>query len=104
MHNFCTLIGVLHRPSYTSLKLEHGETIVPRYFFDVRDRTGLHRDEFGDEFDSFEEAREQCQGILPDIARHELPDGDLHVISCDVRDDDDHVVYRGEITFKGMEF
>ncbi len=76
---------------------------MPRYFFDVRDGRGLHRDEFGDEFDSFEEAREQCQGILPDIVRNELPDGDLLVVSCDVRDDADQVVYRGEITFKGVE-
>ncbi len=74
---------------------------MPRYYFDVRDGSGFHRDEVGDEFNGFEEAREQCQVLLPDIAREKLPDGDLHTITCDVRDEAKRVVYRGEITFRG---
>ena len=74
---------------------------MPRYYFDVRDSKGFHHDPVGDEFDLFEEAREQCQSLLPDIAREELPDGDLHTITCDVRDDAGRVVYRGEITYRG---
>lgn len=66
---------------------------MPRYYFDVRDCKGLHRDDVGDEFDSFEEAREQAQALLPDIARDELPDSDLHTIGCDVRDDTDRTIY-----------
>lgn len=73
-----------------------------RYYFDVRDGSGFHRDEFGDEFASFEEARMQAQSLLPDIAREEMPDGELHVITCDVRDEADRNVYRGRLTYEGM--
>ena len=78
-----------------------GGVIVPRYYFDIRDSGGFHRDEVGEEFDSFESARVECQGLLPDIAREELPDGDLHTVTCDVRDEADRLVYRGRITYDG---
>lgn len=74
---------------------------MPRYFFDVHDGQGFHRDDVGDEFDGFDDARQQCQALLPDIARDELPDGDLHEISCDVRDETGRVVYRGEMIYRG---
>ena len=74
---------------------------MPRYFFDVRDGKGFHRDDVGDEFDGFDDVRQQCQALLPDIARDELPDGDLHEISCDVRDETGRVVYRGEMIYRG---
>ena len=74
---------------------------MPRFFFDVRDAQGFHRDEIGDDFADFEEARDQAQALLPDIARAELPDGELHVITCDVRDSTGHIVYRGHLTFEG---
>lgn len=75
---------------------------MPRYYFDVNDSSGFHRDEVGDEFASFEDARTQCQSLLPDIAREELPDGDLHTVTCNVRDDTGRIVYRGEITYRGI--
>ena len=74
---------------------------MPRYFFDIQDAKGLHRDDVGDEFADFEEAREQAQGLLPDIAREELPDGELHKIVCEVRDETGRAVYRGQLTFHG---
>ena len=74
---------------------------MPRYYFDVTDSKGFHKDEFGHELAGFEEARQECQGFLPDIAREELPDGDLHTIKCAVRDETGRVIYRGEITYKG---
>ena len=74
---------------------------MPRYFFDVRDGQGFHRDAVGDEFDSFDDARQQCQALLPDIARDELPDSEHHEISCDMRDETGRVVYRGELTYRG---
>ena len=77
---------------------------MARYYFDVHDEKGFHRDDIGEEFNSFEEAREQCQALLPDIAREELPDGDLHTITCDVRADTGRVIYRGEITYRGRRF
>lgn len=77
---------------------------MPRFFFDVRDAKGLHRDVIGEEFESFEDARQQAQALLPDIAREELPDGEYHLILCDVRDEDDRTVYRGEISYRGTRF
>ena len=77
---------------------------MPRYFFDVRDNSGFNRDEFGDVFGSFDEARIQAQSLLPDIAREELPDGELHQITCDVRDEAGETVYRGELTYRGTRF
>ena len=77
---------------------------MPRYFFDVRNNSGFTRDEAGEEFVNFEEARAQAQALLPDIVREELPDGELHQISCDVRDDAGTLVYRGELTFRGTLF
>ena len=74
---------------------------MPRYYFDITDNRGPHRDEFGTDLSDFEEAREHCQSLLPDIAREELPDGELHIITCDVRDDTGRVVYRGKITYEG---
>ena len=71
---------------------------MPRYYFDVRDEGGFHHDAVGD---TFEEARDHCQTLLPDIAREELPDGELHIITCDLRDETGRVVYRGKITFEG---
>ena len=75
---------------------------MARYFFDITDGTGFHPDDFGDEFAGFEEARAQAQSLLPDIARAELPDGELHIITCDVRDDTRHIIYRGKLTFEGV--
>jgi hypothetical protein len=77
---------------------------MSRYYFDVRDSSGFHRDEFGEDLDSFEAARMQCQCLLPDIAREELPDGEVHSITCDVRDEADRVVYRGKLTYEGTRF
>ena len=71
------------------------------YFFDITDGKGFHRDDFGGEFASFEEARDQAQSLLPDIAREELPDGELHQIACEVRDDTGRIVYRGKLTYEG---
>jgi hypothetical protein len=77
---------------------------MPRFYFDVRDNGGFHRDEFGDDFVDVDEARAQCQSLLPDMARAELPDGDRHNISCEIRDETGEVVYRGELNFRGTRF
>lgn len=74
---------------------------MARYFFDVCDSRGSHRDDVGDELATFEDAREQCQILLPDVAREDLPDGELYAITCDVRDESGRVVYRGKLTYQG---
>lgn len=74
---------------------------MPRLFFDIRDCTGLHRDEHGDEFDDIDGARQQAQAILSLMIGEDLPDGELHQISCGVRDEAGRVVYQGDLTFRG---
>ena len=74
---------------------------MPLYYFDVRDCGGVHRDEVGDHFESLEDAIAQAQSLVADIAREELPSGELHVVICDIRDDTRGVVYRGKLTFQG---
>ena len=77
---------------------------MPRYYFDVRDSGGDHRDEVGDEFDSLDDARVQAQNLLPDIAWEAFPHKGPHTIVCDVRDETDRIVYRGEITYRETSF
>ncbi len=77
---------------------------MTRYYFDIQDAKGFHHDDIGDELESFEEARDVAQSLLPDIARDELPDGELHIVTCDVRDEASRVVYRGKLTFEGTRF
>lgn len=77
---------------------------MPRYYFDVQDAKGFHRDDVGDDLASFEEAKNLAQSLLPDIARDELPDGEIHIVTCDVRDEAYRIVYRGKLTFEGIRF
>ena len=77
---------------------------MPRFYFDLVDSRGLHRDLIGDEFHSFEEARAQAQALLGDIAPEDLSDGQSHTTACDLRDDGDRLVFRGEITYRGTGF
>ena len=73
---------------------------MPRFYFDIYNIKGFHRDDFGDIFVNFDEAREQAQSLLPDIAREELPDGELHEIMCQVRNEANRIVYRAKLTLK----
>ena len=75
---------------------------MPLYYFDVQDRGGFHRDEFGDDFDTLEDALTQVQALLPEIVRYELLDGDRHTVSCELRDATGRRLYRGELTYRGV--
>lgn len=74
---------------------------MPRFYFDVRDRKGFHRDDVGDVCDDLEDAIAQAQSILSVIARDELPGGDQQDVSCDVRNDGSCVVYQGVLSYRG---
>ena len=73
---------------------------MPRYFFDVQDGRGLHRDRVGDELATLGDAVEQARTILPDILRSEPLVAQVHIVTCDIRDESDRVVYRGKITYE----
>ena len=53
---------------------------MARFYFDVVDGRGFHHDDVGDDFDGFDEAREQAQSLLPDIAREEYASGDGRLV------------------------
>ena len=74
---------------------------MPLYFFDIIDNGAVNRDEFGIQLASFEEARDQAQVLLPDIARTELPGRDQHTVVCEVREEMRGLVYRGSLTYQG---
>ena len=73
---------------------------MPRYFFDLTDRQGFHRDEFGVECASAQEARDQAVCLLPDIARSEMPNGDRHDIRVQMRDESEVVVYDATLSLR----
>lgn len=74
---------------------------MPKFFFDLLDNGGLHNDEAGDDFASSDEARVQAQALLVDIFGEDLPDSELHVVRCHVRDHTGRIIYRGALTFEG---
>ncbi|MGI3901379.1 MAG: DUF6894 family protein [Janthinobacterium lividum] len=75
---------------------------MPRYYFDVTDSAGFHRDEFGDDFDTFEEARAQAQVLLHTITRDQLFDSDMQQVTCLLRDDIEGANYREVMLFRGV--
>jgi hypothetical protein len=74
---------------------------MPRFYFDTYEDDAVFADAFGDEFESFEEARAQAISILPDMARDEIPEGDHREFGCDVRDASGVIVYRARLIFRG---
>lgn len=74
---------------------------MPLYYFDVISGGLLYRDEFGTDLADFEEAREQAQCILPDVAENELPFGEYISFVREVRDETGRIVCRGELTYRG---
>ncbi len=62
---------------------------MPRYFFDTRDGDRLERDDDGLDLESSEQARQEAERALADLARDVLPDGDMRELEIEVRDEND---------------
>ena len=78
------------------------ESGMPRYFFDISDRS-FHRDEEGSECEDFGAARELAMRSLPEIARFAIPsDGDNQAFVVLVRDEAGAVVYTATLTYAGV--
>ena len=76
---------------------------MARFFFDIHDDTGSHIDADGHEFGSLDQVRKEAQRLLPDIARHELPeDGDRRSYVVLVRDENGQPVYSATLTYAGV--
>ena len=77
---------------------------MPLYFFDLHDGEDHTVDDFGMEFEHFEDARNHAVSFLPDIAREELPDGPRRDFICHVRTGGGQVVYRAVLKFREDRF
>jgi hypothetical protein len=73
---------------------------MARYFFDIDDGEPHSRDMVGTELPGREAVRREATGILPDIAREELPDGNHRSFACSVRDESDRVIFVATLTLK----
>ncbi len=71
---------------------------MPRYFFDINDGERATIDAEGSELDSDEAARAEAIGVLPDLARDMLPDGDRHTFIASVRDEAGRAIFRATLT------
>lgn len=68
---------------------------------DVTGAGQFTRDRYGSECAGDQDARDQAISILPDIARHELPDGDQHDFVATVRNEAGAVVYEARLALNG---
>ena len=74
---------------------------MPRFFFDLHDGPNKSPDIYGDDFISFDEARQHAQAILADLVGEELPNGEERSFLCEVRDDEHDIVYRCQLRLHG---
>jgi hypothetical protein len=73
---------------------------LPRYFFDTNDGECQSRDTEGTELADLETMRREATGLLPDMAREELPDGNHRVFACRVRDDTGAEIFVATLTLE----
>lgn len=69
-----------------------------RYYFDIQDGERHVRDDEGNEFLDFQAARAMAIGVLPNIARDELPDGNRRDFIVDMRDGDGRYVFTATLS------
>ena len=74
---------------------------MPKYYFDLIDGGTATRDEFGIDLADDDEARDQAIALLPDMAHHEMPDGDDHEFVASARNEKGEIVYEGSLAFHG---
>ena len=64
---------------------------MTRYYFDIRDETGLYPDEEGLEFGTQREAEVEAAQALADLARDLAPMDERQDVAVEVRTDTKHV-------------
>ncbi|AZN72027.1 hypothetical protein D5400_12720 [Georhizobium profundi] len=67
---------------------------MPRYFFDVIDAAGVHRDQEGQLFPTAQAADDEALIALLDIAREDMPKRRGGSLRIDVRNDQDNSIAR----------
>ena len=74
---------------------------MPRYWFDIIDAGDPTRDSYGVDLADDDEARDQAIGLLQEMMRFELPDGDRHEIVVKARNERDQIVYEASLALDG---
>ncbi len=74
---------------------------MPKFFVDFQDGEVIHPDEEGSDVAGFEQAMVQTIGMLLQIAKDELPDGEHRNFAATVRDESGVALYRAKLTFCG---
>ncbi|KAB1070820.1 DUF6894 family protein [Methylobacterium planeticum] len=75
---------------------------MARYFFDVHDGV-WSRDNTGTEYATVEEAYREAKRLLPDIARHEVPNGGhQHIYTVLVTNEEAVPIYTASLSFAGL--
>ena len=71
---------------------------MPLFFFDIHDGVTYTRDSEGSDLPDEETARREAQGVLPDIARDKLPDGERRDFIVDLRNADGRYIYTATLS------
>ncbi|WP_336489439.1 DUF6894 family protein [Methylobacterium nigriterrae] len=71
---------------------------MPRYYIDTDDGDLNVRDERGEELPDRAAARRIAIGVLPDMARSALPDGDRRTFVASVRDEQGRTIFRARLS------
>jgi hypothetical protein len=72
--------------------------MMPRFYFDFTNGQKDTRDDTGTFFPGLKEARAAAIKLLPDVAQEELPDGDQHVFSVRLRDENGRYVFHATLS------
>lgn len=73
---------------------------MPLFYFDIDDGERFTLDDGGLECPDRKAARDYAIGVLPDLAREALPDGDTHRIVVTVREESGRPVFRAVLSLK----
>lgn len=74
---------------------------MPLFYVDFQDGKTLHEDDEGRHLPSPEAARKEAIGMLPQVAKDELPDGEARDFCVVLRDRERRILYRATLTFRG---
>lgn len=74
---------------------------MPRFNFDVWDGTVQISDADGTDYADRMDARNEAMGILSDLGRNALPDGDHRTFAVNVRDERRVIVYAAKLMVSG---
>lgn len=74
---------------------------MPMFYFDLTDGEDETPDLDGTRFTDRDAARDEAMGLLSDMARSELPDGNHRTFTVTVKGDDKAPIFSAELTVVG---